>query len=308
MTKIIILFLLLCTLSFGNDVIEIGDVLIFHATNSKHEDLILGTIAQQKSIEGNDPHEIQVTNSGEVYLMNIGALKVVGKTIDQVEKELYQLLSRIHDQVSVSVLSKTLKHNRIYVLGEVVSPGLYTVLRYDKVQNKLMNLIRLADGFTEKADRNNITVMRNGKEVFAANLNRLINENDLTQNIALLDADTIIVKQSFSRVYVLGQVNRPGGISFIKQADLMDYISEVGGFTEKADHFNIGILRKEKNNVKVYKVQLNLHESHSIASRLDLKEGDIIYVPKHFFSDWKDLATIIRMGSDATYIYNTLKR
>ena len=309
MKKIIFALLLILGFSgilWANQVIEVGDTLSFHAVDDKQADLILGTVAQVVSYEGADPHDKVVSNSGEIYLVNIGIFKVAGKTTEKVEAMLLKKFKRYNKKVKVSVLLKTIKNNRVYVLGEVLKPGLYEIPRHDKIKNRLMNVVNLAGGFQDQADLRNIVIMRDDEVTHIANLYQLMNDNDLKQNFALQDADTILVKRSFVSVYVLGQVNKPGSFPYIQKANFMDYLSEAGGYNEKADAGNVGIVRRKGDKVEIYKIRADLFNMDNKALQANIKAGDIIYVPKHFFADWKDIGTILGLTRDSIYIYDTL--
>jgi polysaccharide biosynthesis/export protein len=308
--KSILFFLLLlqCTFVYAEDVIEIGDVLFFHAVDEKRTDLILGTVTQIPNYQAIDPHEIQVSNRGQVYLLHAGSFHVAGKTPSEVEIGIKNKLSKHYKGVIVSVLQKTIRMNKIYVLGEVLNPGLYEIPRYDLTKNRLMNAINKAGGFSERANQGKIVIMRKGAVAFEANIYKLIEDNSLSENFALKDGDSIIVKKSFSKVYVLGEVNTPGGVPFIPNTNPIEYISEAGGFNDKADMNNIGIVRRKDDKIYVQKIKANLIDATISPVNVVIKEGDVIFIAKHFFADWKDIGTFFGLARDSVYIFETISK
>ncbi|MFC1596066.1 SLBB domain-containing protein [Candidatus Margulisiibacteriota bacterium] len=296
---ILLLLFIVPSSAFNNNIpakIQVGDLLSIHAVDGNKSDLILGEIVQPVSVIGDDPHDFRVSNSGYIYLLNIGPIKVSGKTTAEVENIILDKFKDYEEGVWASVLLKTIRTNRIYVLGEVINPGLYELPRYDDTKNKLMNVINIAGGFTTRADKTRIDIVRNDRVAFKANLYKLIVNNDLSQNTTLRDKDTIIVKQAVSRVYVLGQVNKPGGVSYMPGSGFMDYIAEAGGFNNDADLRNIGIARLLDGKLAVNKVSVDLINSSDLLMTAAIKQGDIIYIPKHFFADWKDLHSLLNIA------------
>ena len=100
---------------------------------------------------------------------------------------------------------------------------------------------------------------------------------------------------------------KPGGIPFVPEARFMEYISEAGGFNDAADYNNIGIVHQEGGQTIVKKVGIDLLQSPDLLQLAPLKQGDIIYVPKHFFANWKDLGSILGIARDSIYIHQSLK-
>ena len=302
------LFILLIALPlFAIDRIEVGDTLIIHAVDDQQTDLVLGTVVQQADYTGRDPHEFQVSNSGAIFLLNIGPVKVAGLTIEELENSLIEKMKIYGDDVRISVLLKTIKTNAVYVLGAVNDPGLYEIPRHDPIRNRLMNAIKLAGGFSEQADQRQLEIVRRDKIVFTADLHKLMNSSDLSNNYPLENGDTVIVKVSFPKVYVLGQVIKPGGIPFVPEARFMEYISEAGGFNDAADYNNIGIVHQENGKTIVRKIGIDLLQSPDLLQSTPLAQGDIIYVPKQFFANWKDLGSILGIARDSIYIYESIK-
>ncbi|MFC1770866.1 polysaccharide biosynthesis/export family protein [Candidatus Margulisiibacteriota bacterium] len=305
---LILAIVLNCSFAIAEDVIEIGDILSFHAVDEKRTDLILGTVTQMPTYQVIDPHEVKVSNNGRVYLLNIGAFYVAGKTPSEVETMIKKKLSNFYKGVEVSVLQKTIRSNKIYVIGEVNAPGLVEIPRWDKTRNKLLNAVKMAGGFSSLADKSKVVIMRGGENVFEANIYKLVENSELDQNFPLVEGDSIIVRKGFSHVYVLGEVCSPGGKPFVVKANPLEYLSEAGGFTDKADMNNIGIVRRRGDKVYIQKIRADLIQSVITPVDVEMQEGDIIYVAKHFFADWKDLGLFFGVARDTVIIYDAFKQ
>ena len=96
------------------------------------------------------------------------------------------------------------------------------------------------------------------------------------------DSDaTVIVKQINSRkVYVLGQVGKPGVVPLTSEMNVLQLIATVGGLLEFADKGNVTITRVE--NGRELRLRFNYNEviqGKNIKQNIMLQPGDTVLVP-----------------------------
>jgi polysaccharide export outer membrane protein len=105
-------------------------------------------------------------------------------------------------------------------------------------------------------------------------LNRKYNEYITEPHI------TITVKETNSlKIYVLGEVTRPGELKLNSYTDVLQAISMAGGFTIYANRSTIHIIRKEGD--KKIKINFNYNEvvaGKNLNQNIPLKPGDVIVV------------------------------
>jgi len=92
---------------------------------------------------------------------------------------------------------------------------------------------------------------------------------------------TIVVKQINSRrVYIVGQVAKPGPYSLTAPMNVLQLISTAGGLLEYADDKNIVIMRNENGKITNFMFNYKdvLHRKN-LKQNIDLKPGDSILVP-----------------------------
>ncbi|MBM4197391.1 MAG: polysaccharide export protein [Gammaproteobacteria bacterium] len=137
--------------------------------------------------------EVQVNPDGLMSFPLAGDMLAAGRTVSQLQAELTEKLGRLIPDASVSVGTKFLNGNTIYVLGQVNRPNIYQMFRPTDV----MQAISMAGGVTSFADLNGIRVLRrdeNGKQVSIRFRYDDIRDGDkLAQNIVLRAGDTIVV-------------------------------------------------------------------------------------------------------------------
>lgn len=91
---------------------------------------------------------------------------------------------------------------------------------------------------------------------------------------------TVIVKQVNSRkVYVIGEVNRPGTFALSTDVNVMQIIAQAGGFLEHAKKGDVVIVRTENGQERRYKFNYNdVVRGKNVAQNILLRPGDTILV------------------------------
>ena len=91
---------------------------------------------------------------------------------------------------------------------------------------------------------------------------------------------TVTIREINSlKIYVVGEVIRPGELKLNSTTDVLQAISLAGGFTIYANRSNIKIIRKEGD--KKIKINFNYNEvvrGKNLAQNIPLKAGDVIVV------------------------------
>lgn len=135
---------------------------------------------------------VQIDPSGNIQFPLIGELKASGLTIVQLREKMSVLLSEhiINPQVDISVAS--LKSTKVYVLGEVKTPGTFDwrsgMLAWEGISQ--------AGGFTTDANEDKILLVRSedGKAAIKAlNLRGMLKGENLTQDVYLRNGDVVYV-------------------------------------------------------------------------------------------------------------------
>lgn len=250
--------------------------------------------------------DFTVNSDGNLLLPVIGEVKASGRPFREVKDEVIERMGRYYHDVSISIVLKSIPSFRIYVLGEVRNPSLYPITPSPTMGNaderRLLHFVAMAGGFGANADLENIKVIRkdrqNGQEkILVANMIKLIQEGDISQNILIQKGDTIMVPQKMTSIYVLGEVNRPGAFGYVMEAKLIDYITWAGGVRDSAAASNIGIIRGQGDEAKVITASLNdILKWGRPGPLAQILPGDIIFVPKNFIANWNDILGILRLA------------
>jgi polysaccharide export outer membrane protein len=137
---------------------------------------------------------IPVRMDGNISLPLIHEIKAAGLTPLQLEAAIAEKLKGIYENPTVSVIVMETNSFKVYVSGEVRTPGVYR-LRSDTT---VLQIIPMAGGFTEWAKENKILIIRkeNGKERRITISYKKAIKGDPSSNVILKPGDTIIVEAS----------------------------------------------------------------------------------------------------------------
>jgi polysaccharide export outer membrane protein len=139
---------------------------------------------------------IQISPSGMITYPLVGDIQVAGLSIFQLRDKIRDGLSKyiINPQVSIAVTA--VQSQKVIVLGEVNSPGLFSL----EGPMTVLEAMSQAGGFTVDAKQKSVLLIRGGLEnpkLVKLNLKDALKKGDLTQNIYLQNGDIIYVPATF---------------------------------------------------------------------------------------------------------------
>jgi polysaccharide export outer membrane protein len=121
-----------------------------------------------------------------------GDVVAIGRTVEAVRRELTNRLSTFIPDLVVTVTVAEINGNKIYVIGQVNSPGQFVVNpRVDVIQ-----ALSIAGGMTPFAESNDIKILRrrNGVQtILRFRYNDIIKGQNLQQNVLLEVGDVVLV-------------------------------------------------------------------------------------------------------------------
>jgi polysaccharide export outer membrane protein len=136
--------------------------------------------------------DVTVRPDGMITLPLLQDVKAAGLTPDQLRQQIQQAAAKFIADPNVTVTVRTINSRNVFITGEVTRPGPFPV----SGQMTVIQLIAVAGGLTEYADRKNITIMRNenGKpQTFKFNYSDVSKGKNVAQNIVLKPGDTVVV-------------------------------------------------------------------------------------------------------------------
>jgi protein involved in polysaccharide export with SLBB domain/capsular polysaccharide biosynthesis protein len=227
--------------------------------------------------------EVPIGPDGKITYLEARDVQAAGLTIDELRERLSSELGKFHREPQVFVVPFAYRSKKYYMLGKVAERGVYPLDRPMTLLEAIARARGVETGISadrtivELADLSHAFIARNGQHL-PVDFQKLFEEGDLTQNIALEPEDYIYLPTaSLKEVYVLGAVTQPGAQTYTSDIGAIAAIASRGGFT----------LRAWKNRVLVIRGSLNKPETFVLDAMevlrarqadLRLQPRDIVYV------------------------------
>ena len=151
-------------------------------------DLVQVVVWKNEDLSG----EYRVRPDGKFSMPLIGDILAEGSTTDGVSMQVEQKLKLFIDSPYVSTIVIEATSNRVYILGEVVKPGTYSI----DGSLTVLQAVALAGGFTQFAKTSKIVVLRrktDGEVRINVDYDEIVRASKSNNNILLVRGDTVIV-------------------------------------------------------------------------------------------------------------------
>jgi polysaccharide export outer membrane protein len=231
--------------------------------------------------------QVVVDSEGNVVLPLIGTIRAAGQTPERLADELtrrFAFVDRSVSQVTVSVAAYNSR--RVFVLGEVATPGAYAFPRIPGV----WEVLREAGGPTPEAALTRVRVIPpegSGSPV-VVNMEQVLATGDFSTLPVLVAGTTILVPRVEALaidgdvVYVAGSVARPGTFPMEAAKTALQAVLSAGGPTPEADLGRVHVVRPGPVRARVIEVDLRDYQYDGVlAANVDLLPGDTVTVPRN---------------------------
>jgi polysaccharide export outer membrane protein len=122
-----------------------------------------------------------------------GDMTALGKTVEDIRKEISDRLVRYIPDLVVTVAVKEINGNKVYVIGQVNKPGAFVM----NPRVDVMQALSIAGGTTPFAKLDDIVVLRRSSETNQIKLpfryNDVVKGRGLEQNVLLVSGDVVVV-------------------------------------------------------------------------------------------------------------------
>jgi len=135
---------------------------------------------------------VPVRMDGKISLPLIDEVQAAGLTPLQLKQVLIEKFKRFMDNPNVSVIVMEANSFKVYVSGQVKTPGVYKI----RGETSLLQIIPMAGGFTDWANQKKIVIIRkeNGREKrITVNYRKIVDGKEPASNSILKSGDTVIV-------------------------------------------------------------------------------------------------------------------
>jgi len=136
--------------------------------------------------------QVVVLPDGTISYPLAGHVQVIGRTAEDVEKEITERLKPFYEDPFLSVAVVETRGNQVFVIGAVRAPGAFIASK----RLDIMQALSLAGGLNEFADEDGIMVIRrmaDGHQTLPFNYAVVESGKDLSRNIVLQSGDVLVV-------------------------------------------------------------------------------------------------------------------
>ena len=286
-----------------------GDVINIVVWN--HPELVLApagaTLTTDASGLASVGNGYNVSPEGLIQFPLLGTFKIAGLTENKAREEITRRLSKYLKDPQVTLRVQAYRAGRVYVDGEVKTPGLQAV---NDIPMTLPEAISRAGGFTTIADRARVAVTRKG-------VTTVINMPQLTMlgvnplRIMMAAGDMVHVgSRDDTKVYVMGEVTKPLTLPLRNgRLTLNEALGEAGGVNATSgDPRQIYIVRSRNGDSasvadasstatpttpEIYHHDASSPTAYALAEGFELKSRDVVFVDPVKLVIWNRVISLI---------------
>ncbi|MCF8049999.1 MAG: FG-GAP-like repeat-containing protein [Desulfobacterales bacterium] len=236
--------------------------------------------------------EIPVRPDGKISFGYVEDLYVRGLTPTELDRILTRKLEEYIRHPRIDIIVGEHNSKFVTILGAVgqragTGPGQYTL----KGKARVSQMLSQAGGPRPEANLRDVRIRRKDNQSITVNLYRAITQGDISQDMILDSGDVVYVpavSAESNRVYVFGEVEKPGAYTFEgSEMRVFDAIAQAGGYTVFGKPALTKVVRGDINRPEVIDTDLKaLIEEGDYTQNVALTNGDLVYVPR---SGWGSL-------------------
>lgn len=200
--------------------------------------------ASQKTLQ------LTVSPEGTITVPDYGPIQISGMSVSAANAKMRRSLGSRYRSSQVKLTVGQTRTILVNVMGEVRTPGTYTLSAFATVFHALY----MAGGINELGTLRNIKVFREGRLVTVVDIYEYILNGRLAGNIRLQENDVIQVGAYDCLVGITGNIKRPMFYEMRKNESVGTLIKYAGGFTGDAYKKSVRLVRQTGEKYAVYNV------------------------------------------------------
>ena len=191
-----------------------------------------------------------VSPDGDITIEGFGPVNIAGLTVHQANARLKSTLGARYSSSSIKMTLGQTRTITVNVMGEVMSPGTYTLSAFASVFHALY----MAGGVNEIGTLRSIKVFRKGKLLSNVDIYDYILNGKMNGNVRLQDNDVIMVGPYECIVDIAGKVKRPMYYEMKKSESLTTLLRYAGSYASDAYTKSLRVIRKNGSRYSVFNV------------------------------------------------------
>jgi polysaccharide export outer membrane protein len=242
------------------------------------------------------PPGFVVDHQGRIQYPLIGMVGVDGLTEEQARALLTTRLAKYLANPNVTLRVQSYRSKRVYIDGEVKSPGLQAI---NDIPMTLVEAINRSGGLLPSADQSRI-VLERGQQRYRVNLRDLVQKGINPGMVMLAPGDVVRVhSRDESKVFVSGEVLTPKALTMHDgRLTLNEALGESGGISPlSGDARQVYVVRKTPDRTRVFQLDARVAGSLAMAESFELQPKDIVYVAASPLANWNRNLSLLIPGA-----------
>lgn len=243
-----------------------------------------------------------VSAQGDIQFPYAGVMKVAGRTANDVRDQIAKVLSRVVRDPQMTVRVLAFRSQRIYVDGEVRTPGMQPI---DDAPMTLIEALNRAGGVLNLTGDNSRIRITRGERSWHVNIPALLARGIDPSRIMLKNGDIVRVEQrEDSKIFVTGEVVRPTTLLMRNgRMTLNEAIGDAGGVNPNtANAEQIFVIRKAADGEpKVYHLDGTSPVALAIAEGFELEAKDVVYVDARELVRWSRVVNLLLPSTSGAF-------
>ena len=220
-----------------------------------------------------------VDREGRVALPEVGAVLVSGRTLQEAQEQIEQALRTEFRRISADVSLLRLRTVRVYVVGEVVSPGAYDISSLSTPLNALF----VAGGVTAVGSLRRLEHYRGKQLIEQVDAYELLLHGVRSDLKRLENGDSLRVPPSGPCASIDGMVRRPAMYELNKEKTLSQFLDLAGGLLPDAtlSHIEVQRLQAHERRTMLGLEIDQVADKQALRSALEkftIQDGDAVHI------------------------------
>ena len=217
---------------------------------------------------------LMVNRDGSLQFPRLGSVNVAGLTFADLKAVIEDRVEKQFVGTKAVVSIGKLRSINVFLAGEVVAPGSYSVSGLSTVTQVLY----AAGGVTDIGTMRNIQVKRQGEVVVSFDMYDLLLRGNISGDIRLSSGDTVFVPVMKSLVTADGEIRRPALYETLPGESVGSLLQMAGGVAAQGYSRLASISRYEAGAGFRSRIQLNLDDKADLAVKVI--DGDYLEVER----------------------------
>lgn len=184
-------------------------------------------------------YRVTVDRNGSISIPRVGNISVTGVRFQDVEAHIKRSIGRVFTNFDLKVTMGQLRSTQVFVVGQAMRPGSYTVSGL----STLVNALFAAGGPSVKGSMRSIQLRRGEKLVTEFDMYDLLLKGDKSKDVRLLPGDVIYIPPTGQLAAISGSVTLPAIYEIRGRSRLADLVTLAGGLTITASGQKVSVER-----------------------------------------------------------------